>query len=496
MAHLHYQMSRMKDDQILKALRVNELKGVLRALGTSTTGNRSLLVQRIKAYLDSADQHTHRITRSNLEHFYHQLLDERDTNNASARASATTSSPSRPATVSSSPQSTAHSHPPAPKPQMKHTPFLESVISVIPPQLMTTGAMHRVGPAGRPAYYFHAELSPQQVMLLQSVTPTNKPFRLFLRVGHKRKGDAYYSDEFPRNGSWQINDRTPVDRLSLRGRPLDITPYVHINNPPMATRIKIEGIRTTDQVQNFDVALVEVVIANEVSPTELFHGLLHLEAEAGRAWAQQKLASPESEGGDEDLIVNTTESISLKCPLSHKRISTPARGEYCNHLQCFDALTYIQMNALQCRWNCPICHRPILIQGLRICDWMTGVLELAPSDCEHALVHPDLRVEYAPSSMPTSPSSDAGPHALSSMKQEAKDEYPVDLSPEDLSELVRMLEEDDRLSQSQSADAPDVAAASITVSAPPAKRAHTEPSALPSAAGPARGSRHDPILLD
>ena len=38
-------------------------------------------------------------------------------------------------------------------------------------------------------------------------------------------------------------------------------------------------------------------------------------------------------------------------------ISIPARGEICSHLQCFDLLTYIQMNSKHKRWLCPFCNK-------------------------------------------------------------------------------------------------------------------------------------------
>lgn len=38
-------------------------------------------------------------------------------------------------------------------------------------------------------------------------------------------------------------------------------------------------------------------------------------------------------------------------------IQTPARGEVCTHLQCFDLDTYIDMNARYKRWQCPFCSK-------------------------------------------------------------------------------------------------------------------------------------------
>lgn len=51
----------------------------------------------------------------------------------------------------------------------------------------------------------------------------------------------------------------------------------------------------------------------------------------------------------------TTLNISLKCPITFKRISLPARGHECRHLTCFDLDSYLQMNCERGNWRCPLC---------------------------------------------------------------------------------------------------------------------------------------------
>ena len=47
--------------------------------------------------------------------------------------------------------------------------------------------------------------------------------------------------------------------------------------------------------------------------------------------------------------------VSLRCPLSKKRMVIPCRPFLCNHLQCFDLATYVTMNQQSGKWLCPVC---------------------------------------------------------------------------------------------------------------------------------------------
>jgi hypothetical protein len=51
----------------------------------------------------------------------------------------------------------------------------------------------------------------------------------------------------------------------------------------------------------------------------------------------------------------TDKQVSLKCPITFKRIALPARGHECKHIQCFDLESYLQMNCDRGSWKCPVC---------------------------------------------------------------------------------------------------------------------------------------------
>ena len=65
-------------------------------------------------------------------------------------------------------------------------------------------------------------------------------------------------------------------------------------------------------------------------------------------------------------VVATSQNLSLKCPLSYMRLSLPCRGVSCNHIQCFDATSYLQLQEQGPQWLCPICNKPAPFDQLAI----------------------------------------------------------------------------------------------------------------------------------
>lgn len=53
--------------------------------------------------------------------------------------------------------------------------------------------------------------------------------------------------------------------------------------------------------------------------------------------------------------------VNTRCPLSLWEIDTPVRGIECEHLQCYDANSYVDVNIkirnVEKRWRCPVCSK-------------------------------------------------------------------------------------------------------------------------------------------
>lgn len=65
-------------------------------------------------------------------------------------------------------------------------------------------------------------------------------------------------------------------------------------------------------------------------------------------------------------IATTSLRVSLLCPLGKFRMNVPCRATTCNHLQCFDASVYLEMNERRATWTCPVCDKPALYDNLVI----------------------------------------------------------------------------------------------------------------------------------
>lgn len=75
----------------------------------------------------------------------------------------------------------------------------------------------------------------------------------------------------------------------------------------------------------------------------------------------------------EDGIQQTKTKVPLKCPLTFKRITLPARGAECRHIQCFDLEAYLQLNCERTTWKCPVCGSNAQLEGLEV-DQYIGII--------------------------------------------------------------------------------------------------------------------------
>ncbi|XP_037084007.1 zinc finger MIZ domain-containing protein 1-like [Pollicipes pollicipes] len=92
-------------------------------------------------------------------------------------------------------------------------------------------------------------------------------------------------------------------------------------------------------------------------------------------------------GGDGDGVEQTAIKISLKCSITYKRITLPARGHDCKHVQCFDLESYLQMNCERGAWRCPVCNKPAPLEGLEVDQYIWGILNsLQNSDVDEVTI--------------------------------------------------------------------------------------------------------------
>ncbi|XP_073775101.1 zinc finger MIZ domain-containing protein 1-like isoform X2 [Danio rerio] len=94
-------------------------------------------------------------------------------------------------------------------------------------------------------------------------------------------------------------------------------------------------------------------------------------------------------GLSDDTVEQTVIRVSLKCPVTFRRIRLPARGHDCKHVQCFDLQWYLELNCERDTWRCPLCNKPALLEGLEVDQYMWWILNASQSsELDEVLIDP------------------------------------------------------------------------------------------------------------
>jgi len=104
-----------------------------------------------------------------------------------------------------------------------------------------------------------------------------------------------------------------------------------------------------------------------------------------RALIKEKLADQDQE------IATTSCKVTLACPLGKMRMNAPCRASTCDHLQCFDAQLYLQMNEKKPKWMCPVCNKPALVENLLVDGFFLELIRSPrlPPDEHEIVLHND-----------------------------------------------------------------------------------------------------------
>ncbi|ODV77587.1 zf-MIZ-domain-containing protein, partial [Suhomyces tanzawaensis NRRL Y-17324] len=160
-------------------------------------------------------------------------------------------------------------------------------------------------------------------------------------------------------------------------KPADITELLK----PSQNKVQVIYTQTTETY------LVYIYIVNVVSCEEIIKNiqqkpLLHKSATVSKIVLQ-------NQGDDEDDIVISSSSITLRDPLSYTKMQYPVQSIFCNHAQCFDGLVFLQSQLQLPSWNCPICGTALRIEDLSISEYFTEVLKSVPEDVDSVQINED-----------------------------------------------------------------------------------------------------------
>ncbi|XP_074601648.1 E3 SUMO-protein ligase Su(var)2-10 isoform X2 [Brevipalpus obovatus] len=164
-------------------------------------------------------------------------------------------------------------------------------------------------------------------------------------------------------------------------RPVNITTFCRIS-PVASNQVSITWSADYSRPYAVGIFLVKRLTANELLQRIKAKGIKNIEYT--RAMIKEKLAQ-DSDSEIKTMILRG----SLLCPLGKMKIQIPCRAMTCTHIQCFDALLYLQMNEKKPTWVCPVCDKSALYQDLVIDGLFTDILNQAPIDCTEVQFHED-----------------------------------------------------------------------------------------------------------
>lgn len=91
---------------------------------------------------------------------------------------------------------------------------------------------------------------------------------------------------------------------------------------------------------------------------------------------------------EDDEVVSGAASISLKDPLSLRKLVAPARSSKCDHLQCFDPESFLRSNEQVPSWMCPVCSNSVKWTDVIIDGYVKNIIETVGSDVDTVIVEP------------------------------------------------------------------------------------------------------------
>lgn len=248
-------------------------------------------------------------------------------------------------------------------------------------QLMILRFPYVVPPSkGRNLCNISVRLQANEIALLQ----TNRRKRLYLFGGLQSEPNPSFADiQFPPIEIHVEGINTKQYVKGLKGkpgtcRPADLTDFVNPNRPFTI------NIVYSDAAEEY---LLYLYIVDARSPEELVEfikGKQHISQETTKV----TIISDYQQNQDDDIVMDTS-SLSLRCPLTYARLSTPIRSVECDHIQCFDCLSFLTMQERIPSWICPVCSKKINPANLAVSDYILDILRTTSDEVDTVNINTD-----------------------------------------------------------------------------------------------------------
>ncbi|KAL4090624.1 hypothetical protein QTP88_025423 [Uroleucon formosanum] len=162
--------------------------------------------------------------------------------------------------------------------------------------------------------------------------------------------------------------------------PIDITRQTNLKNC-LPNTLKITWSKEPYEY------MVGVFMTHRLTWNDL---LVELKKRPVRASDKTKELVKISMENDSDMGVDCM-ITTIKDPLTKLRMKLPARGVDCIHLQCFDAIQFLQMNELKQNWTCPLCKKKIKFENIEVDEFFLDILQCPnlSEECESVVLLKD-----------------------------------------------------------------------------------------------------------
>lgn len=336
---------------------VNNLKNVLRHLRLSSTGRKAILQSRLLDYLSTGIR---RDDEERVKIVHDLLLAEL---NPSAPPQPVIASVYHPALQANrTPNYTAPSKSDAPKKvNFQETPFykLQKVLGEPVSIVVTLRDVARKST-------IRFQLTEDEIKGLQNSTYT---VLLMSATASELSAFQYSVLQYPQQLEIRVNSNLmQVNVRGLKNKPgtaraPDLTKMMNLH-PHSTNMVEI----TTQDVQQPFTMMVYLV-----QPVKMEDIVKEIESRSviSKESTIQKIID---ENNDDDVQTIST-VLSLKCPLSYCRITMPVRSMYCDHIECFDALSFLMLQQQATTWTCPICNKALKYAALAVDEYLQEILQ-------------------------------------------------------------------------------------------------------------------------
>lgn len=162
-------------------------------------------------------------------------------------------------------------------------------------------------------------------------------------------------------------------------RPADLTQYAYSERPFTINIVYSDAS---------EMYLLYLYIVEARTPEEIVTHICQ-EREHILALSTKEEIIREYKQNEDDDIVMATSTLTLRCPLTYARMSTPVRSIECDHIQCFDGLSFLTMQERIPSWICPVCLNKINPYSLALSDYVKEILDATSDEVDSVKIGTD-----------------------------------------------------------------------------------------------------------